>query len=375
MPDPAQISAERVGADLCVALRGAWKVQSGRPDPAPALAALDQQRGGALLFDTAQLGDWDSTLLVTLLRLEKRCEERGIAFRADSLPENIAGLIDLAQAVPEQPTRRVEAAPAGPLAFLGRFGLEGWAGGRDFVEIVGESVLSIGRVIGRRGAFNWRDFWMTLHETSVGALPIVGLISFLTGLILAFVGSVQLEKFGATLYVANLVALGTVREMAPLMTAIIMAGRTGAAFAAQIGSMKVNEEIDALQTLAISPQDFLVTPRLLALFIMMPLLCLYSDLIGMVGGASVALGLMDISWAQYLTQTHKAMELLDVATGLIKSVAFGGIVALAGCLRGLQCGTNAAAVGVAATSAVVTGITLIVASDAVFDVLFNLLKI
>ncbi len=375
MPSPAQISAEPAGADLRVSLCGDWKLQHPWPDLAPPLSALDRQNGGALLFDATGLGDWDSTLIVLLSRLEKRCQARHVIFRCDTLPEDIGDLINLSQSVPEKPTGPREDAPAGPLARLGQFGLSLWTGSVDFAEIVGESVLSLGRVIRGKGAFNWRDFWITLHETSVGALPIVGLISFLTGLILAFVGALQLEKFGATIYVANLVALGMVREMGALMTAIIMAGRTGAAFAAQIGSMKVNEEIDALKTLAISPQDFLITPRLLALFIMMPLLCLYSDLIGMMGGAAVGLGLMDLSWAQYLTQTHKAMELADVLTGLIKGVAFGGIVALAGCLRGMQCGTNAAAVGVAATSAVVTGITLIVASDAVFDILFNILKI
>ena len=214
-----------------------------------------------------------------------------------------------------------------------------------------------------------------MQESSIGALPIVGLISFLTGLILAFVGSTQLQKFGASIYVANLVGLGMAREMGALMTAIIMAGRTGAAFAAQLGSMKVSEEIDALRTLAIDPQDFLVTPRLLALFAMMPLLCLYADLIGIIGGSAVALGLMKLSWAQYLVQTRSAMALMDIGTGLFKSVAFGGIVALTGCLRGIQCGSNASAVGLAATSAVVSGITLIVAADALFDIVFNILKI
>lgn len=372
---PAAITAAHAGADLLVGLAGDWKVQGARADASAALAALEAQAGGALRFETAGLGDWDSTLLVFLLRLEQRCAARKIDFRCETLPASIAGLIALSRAVPEKQTGRLDAAPASPVARLGTGALGGWTGAAEVAGIVGASVLSLGRVLRGQGAFNWRDFRVTLYESSVGALPIVGLISFLTGLILAFVGSMQLAKFGATIYVANLVALGMVREMGALMTAIIMAGRTGAAFAAQIGSMKVNEEIDALNTLAISPQDFLITPRLLALFIMMPLLCLYADLIGMAGGASVALGLMNLSWAQYLTQTHKAMDLIDVGTGLFKSVVFGGIVALAGCLRGMQCGTNAAAVGVAATSAVVTGITLIVASDAVFDVLFNLLKI
>jgi phospholipid/cholesterol/gamma-HCH transport system permease protein len=214
-----------------------------------------------------------------------------------------------------------------------------------------------------------------MQECSAQALPIVSLISFLTGLILAFVGAIQLRQFGAGIYVANLVGVGMTQEMGALMTGIIMAGRTGAAFAAQIGSMKVSEEIDALITLAISPTDFLVSPRVLALCIMMPLLALYSDLIGMAGGALVAMSFLNISLQQYWVQTLGAIQLTDIIIGLVKSAVFGVIVAMAGCQRGIECGRDAAAVGNAATSAVVLSITWIVASDAVLDVLQQVLNL
>jgi phospholipid/cholesterol/gamma-HCH transport system permease protein len=218
-------------------------------------------------------------------------------------------------------------------------------------------------------------FWLTMQECGAQALPIVGMISFLTGLIFAFVGAIQLRQFGAGIYVANLVAVAMAREMGAIMTGIIMAGRTGAAFAAQIGSMKVSEEIDALRTLAISPMDFLVSPRLLALCFMMPLLVLYSDLVGILGGAFVGLIFLGITWTQYWNQTVGSMGLPDIATGLVKGAIFGVIVAMAGCQRGMKCGNDAAAVGNAATSAVVLGITWIVASDAIIDLIQEVLNV
>jgi phospholipid/cholesterol/gamma-HCH transport system permease protein len=371
----AQLEDTAEGNNLRIKIGGEWKLQGQRPDPAPIFAAIKNQKAGSLVFDAAELGDWDSSLLVFLLDCEEHAIVNRLVFHKETLPENIQSLMALSQAVPEKQTGRRDEVPPDLLHRLGKIGLVQGRALQEAVTFLGESILSLGRLSRRQGVFNWRDFWTTMQETSLGALPIVGLISFLTGLILAFVGSTQLAKFGASIYVANLVGLGMAREMGALMTAIIMAGRTGAAFAAQLGSMKVNEEIDALKTLAIDPQDFLVTPRLVALFIMMPLLCLYADLIGTIGGGAVALGLMKLNLAQYIFQTRSAVALLDIGTGLFKSVVFGGVVALTGCLRGMQCGANASAVGNAATSAVVSGITLIVAIDALFDVVFNVLKI
>jgi phospholipid/cholesterol/gamma-HCH transport system permease protein len=214
-----------------------------------------------------------------------------------------------------------------------------------------------------------------MQECGPQALGIVALINFLIGLILAFVGATQLTRFGASIYVADLVGIASVREMACIMTGIIICGRTGAAFAAQLGTMKVNQEIEAFQTFGISPVEFLVLPRMVALILMMPLLCLFADLISIAGGFLISTLMLHITPALYLHRTVAAITLGSFLLGIFKGSYFGVLIALTGCLRGIQCGTNAAAVGQATTSAVVTGITAIIASDGVFAVICNALHI
>jgi phospholipid/cholesterol/gamma-HCH transport system permease protein len=216
-----------------------------------------------------------------------------------------------------------------------------------------------------------------LHVSAAGAeaLPIVTLVSVIVGLILAFVGAVQLRLFGADLYVANLVGIAMVREMGAMVVGIVLAGRTGAAFAAQLGTMKVTEESDALTTFGISTMDFLVMPRIVALFVMTPFLCLYAIMLGILGGALVGLGMLDVSPRLYFDQTVQAIELVDLWGGLFRGAVYGALIAITGCMRGMQCGTNAAAVGAATTSAVVTAIVAIVVADGVMAVLFNILGI
>jgi phospholipid/cholesterol/gamma-HCH transport system permease protein len=192
-------------------------------------------------------------------------------------------------------------------------------------------------------------------------------------LILAYVGSITLRQYGGLVFIANLVGLAMVREMGALMTGVIMSGRTGAAFAAQLGTMKVSEEIAALQTLGLSPVEFLVLPRMIALFLMFPLLTLYADFIGICGGLVVALS-MELSYNQFVNQLMSAVDLTNFSVGLIKSFFFGLIVAATGCLRGMQCGNSSAAVGQAATRAVVSGITVMIITDAIFAVIFNTLN-
>jgi phospholipid/cholesterol/gamma-HCH transport system permease protein len=323
----------------------------------------------------SKVSAWDTSLLVVVARVQALCAGRKAQFLRESLPPNVESLIELSEAVPERQTGRADKKPHSFLWIIGTNTITLFQGFGVAVEFVGDVVLSIGRLFRGKAAFDWRLFWLTMQECSAQALPIVGMISFLTGLIFGFVGAVELRQFGAGIYVANLVAIGMAREMGAIMTGIIMAGRTGAAFAAQIGSMKVSEEIDALRTLAISPMDFLVSPRLIALSLMMPLLVLYSDIVGILGGAVVGLEFLGLSWTQYWNQTVGSMGLTDIGTGLVKSAVFGVIVAVAGCERGMKCGNNAAAVGNAATSAVVLGITCIVAADAVIDVLQEMLNI
>jgi phospholipid/cholesterol/gamma-HCH transport system permease protein len=361
---------------LVLVLSGRWILGERNATPTD----VEQHLTGAseirrIGFDTAAMAEWDSGLLTFLFTLTRICERAGVGLDDSGLPLGVRRLLKLAAAVPETEGARRGAAPAPLLSRVGRSVVRGWAAGGESVAFVGDVALSLGRFVTRRARFQTADLWLAIQQCGAQALPIVSLISVLVGLILAFVGSVQLQQFGAQIFVANLVGIGMAREMGAMMAAIIMAGRTGAAFAAQLGTMQVNEEIDALQTLGIPPIDFLVLPRMIALMLMMPLLCLYADLLGILGGAVVGIGMLDISVAAYLNQTQHAVKVTDFAVGIAKSSVFGVLIAYAGCLRGIQCGRSASAVGAAATSAVVTAIVLIVVADGLFAVLTNLLGI
>jgi phospholipid/cholesterol/gamma-HCH transport system permease protein len=301
-------------------------------------------------------------------------EARRLAIEADrsGLPEGVRRLLALAEAVPEKQTGR-DRGRASWLARLGGAAVGAVDAARTGVTFLGESMLALLALLARRARFRTSDLLLIVQECGPRALGIVSLISFLVGLILAFVGAVQLEQFGASIYVANLVAIAMTREIGCIMTAIVMAGRTGAAFAAQLGTMNTNQEIDALATMGISPMEFLVLPRMLALILMMPLLTVYADLVGILGGAVVGIGMLSLSPTQYYQQTSGAVHVTDFLIGVAKSSVFGVLVALAGCLRGMQSGRSAAAVGLAATSAVVTSIVLIIVLDGFFAVVLNVI--
>jgi phospholipid/cholesterol/gamma-HCH transport system permease protein len=243
------------------------------------------------------------------------------------------------------------------------------------LRFLGENIVALGKLLRGRAQFRWSDALLVMQQCGPEAVGIVAMINFLVGLILAFVGAIQLQRFGATIYVADLVGIATVREMGCIMTGIILCGRTGAAFAAQLGTMKLNEEISALQTFGISPIEFLVLPRMIALIVMMPFLCIFADVISILGGFSVSLGILDISPTVYLNRTIEAIEFKSFLLGIVKGSFFGFLVAYTGCLRGIQSGYNAAAVGEAATRAVVTGISAIIASDGIFAVMCHALNI
>ena len=243
------------------------------------------------------------------------------------------------------------------------------------LEFIGASSVAFVKLLRGKARFRSTDMFLTIEACGGQALPIVSLISFLVGLILAFIGAIQLQLFGAEIYVADLVGIAMVRLMGAIMTGIVMAGRTGGAFAAQIGTMQVNQEISALKTMGISPMEFLVLPRMLALTLMMPLLCLYANVMGILGGMVVGVGLLDIGFIQYYNKTAGAVRLWDLGIGIFSGLVFGVIVALAGCMRGMECGRSASAVGDAATSAVVTAIVGIIVSTAVITVICNMLGI
>jgi phospholipid/cholesterol/gamma-HCH transport system permease protein len=359
---------------LVVRFSGPWLLRGVRPDVEGLERELDPARVRRVAFDASGLAGWDSALVAFLGRILATCRERGIAAEPAGLPEGVRRLLALAEAMPER-AAAPGAAPPRRLARLGLAALRAAEQASAPVAFLGETTLGLGRLATFRARFPVRDFWVYVQQCGAQALPIVTLIGFLVGLILAFMGAVQLLRFGATIYVADLVTLAMLREMGAVMTAVVMAGRTGSAFAAQLGTMKVTEEIDALRTLGIPPVEYLVLPRVLALVIMMPLLCLYADFWGIVGGVVVGTGMLDLTLTQYLNETFEAATLTDVVLGVVKSVVFGALIAVASGYQGMRTGEGASAVGDSATAAVVNGIVLIIVTDGAFAVLCNVLGI
>lgn len=323
-------------------------------------------------FRTGDLGCFDSMLPAWLLRMLRESGEEEPSL--DGLPADLRGLMELALKVPERSEAKSQNDKPHGLQLLGKHSKAAWQSVESVLEFTGDTVRSTGRFFVGKARFRSSDFWLTVQECGIGALPIVALISFLIGMILAFVGNVQLADFGASLYVADLVGIAMVREMGVMMTAIIMSGRTGAAFAAHIGSMNANQEIDALKTFGFNPFDFLVLPRIFALVLMMPILTVYSNTIGILGGMLVA-GAAGIPpslfWAELLT----AVDLTQASLGVFKSVFFGIAIAISGCLQGMNSGGSSAAVGQATTKAVVASITAIIVLDSAFAVIFTILEI
>ena len=328
-----------------------------------------------VMFDTGRVTRWDTSLLIFLKAIADHCASAGVDINKDGLPPGAERLLTLAAAVPEKEDAKKGDRNNQLLARIGEDVILVEKSLSETLAFIGEAFVALLRFFVGKARFRRSDLSLLIQDCGARALPIVSLISLLVGLILAFVGAIQLRLFGAQIYVADLVGLGMAREMGAMMTAVIMAGRTGAAFAAQLGTMQVNEEIDAFKTLGISPMEFLVLPRMIALVLMLPLLCLYADLMGILGGALVGISMLDLSLAEYYYETKNAVRLIDFVAGLIKSGVFGVLVALAGCYRGVQCGRSASAVGEATTSAVVTAIVLIVVSDALLTVIYDILGI
>ena len=327
-----------------------------------------------ITFDTQELTKWDSALLTFLIKIIDQGSGNQIITDREGLPKGVRRLLELASAVPEKKTHR-EKVREPFLSRIGTSAINFKLSVDEMLAFIGDVFLAFIKLLRGKARFRRSDLSLIIQDCGAQALPIVSLISFLVGLILAFVGAIQLKMFGAQIYVADLVGIAMVREMGAMMTGIIMAGRTGAAFAAQLGTMQVNEEIDALTTMGISPMEFLVLPRMLALVLMMPLLCLYADLVGILGGVVVGIGMLDLSFTQYFHQTQAALDLTNFALGIFKATFYGILIALFGCLRGMQCGRSASAVGIATTSAVVTAIVAIIVSDGIFAVICDVLSI
>jgi len=310
---------------ITVALGGEWLLGNDLPGPDSILDRLrNTPKPDHIKFDTANLGTWDTGLITAIINITRSAQVNGVAVDETGLPEGARKLIALAFAVKEREGARRQMQSAPFLATVGEASTEMWRSFAELVTFVGETVQSLGRLMRGKAGYMKSD----------------------------------------------LVAVAMIREMAPIMTAIIMAGRTGAAYAAQLGTMKVNEEIDALTTLGIDPIDFLVLPRLIALIIMMPLLTMCGNLMGILGGMTVGLIMLDVSFIQYTVQTIDSVGLNSLLGGLFKCIVYGSLVAIAGCQQGMVCGNSAMAVGQATTKAVVMSIVLIVVAACILTVIY-----
>lgn len=361
---------------LVVRLAGDWHMRHGLPKAAAVEKQLDTApKPTRLTFEASNLGEWDSGLLTFLIGVSEVCHKRKLPADWSPLPVGVRSLIELAEAVPEKSGARAEVTHSSLLAELGQATINYAHGLNDFLRFFGEVAIAYKNLALGKARFRRIDLMIVIQDCGVDALGIVALVSFLVGTILAFMGAVQLQQFGAQIFVADLVGIAMTRDMGGMMTAIVMAGRTGAAFAAQLGSMKVNQEVDALTTMGISPLEFLVLPRVTALFLMIPLLCVFADCMGILGGAFVSSLMLDIHLRLYLSHTKEAVTLTMIFGGIFKSAVYGVIIAVAGCLRGFQCGDSASAVGDAATEAVVTGIVYVIVACGIFAFVFNALGI
>jgi phospholipid/cholesterol/gamma-HCH transport system permease protein len=361
---------------LVVRLAGNWHMRHGLPKAVTVEKQLDTApKPSRLTFEASDLGEWDSGLLTFLLGVSEVCHKRKLPADWSPLPDGVRSLVQLAEAVPEKSGARAEVTHSSFLAELGQATIAYAHGLNEFLRFFGEVAIAYKNLALGKARFRRADLMVVIQDCGVNALGIVSLVSFLFGTILAFMGAVQLQQFGASIFVADLVGIAMTRDMGAIMAAVIMAGRTGAAFAAQLGSMKVTQEIDALTTMGISPLEFLVLPRVTALFLMIPLLCVFADCMGILGGAFVSSLMLHISLTTYLRETKGAITLTMIFGGIFKSAVYAVIIAVAGCLRGFQCGDSSSAVGDAATEAVVTSIVYVIVACGIFAFVFNVLGI
>jgi len=327
-----------------------------------------------LTTDGSALGAWDSMLMAFLLQCHDYCLSRDITFETRSMPQGVDKLLAVATAVkahdPPVQDSSTWLASLSPRRVLRTM----WEDIQESLAFTGEVSVALARLAKGKANTRFTDFLGFCYQAGPDAFAIISLTSVLVGMILGYLGAVQLQQFGAEIYVADLVVIGMLREMGVLMTAVVMAGRTGAAYAAQLGTMQTNEEIDAITTMGISPVEFLVLPRMLALILIMPLLTIYADLLGIVGGGIVAGG-MGISPVQYITQGQTALSISYIFVGLMKALVFAILIAIAGCRAGMNSGRSSAAVGKAATNAVVTAIIYLIVADAAINIVFQHLGI
>ncbi|MBR4220020.1 MAG: ABC transporter permease [Victivallales bacterium] len=358
------------GQDGCavIVLSGDWLSPSKLPD-----RILDGKYG-EVRVEGGGVQEWNTALAVFLFKLSKECKECSAKLEMKGIPEGASRLVALSMAAPPKDLRKSHRSPL----FIVRLG----ENAKEFydtcmvgVQFFGELLLSFWHLLRGKARMRWEDVWNEIIKAGPKALFIVCLIGFLMGLILAFIGSIPLKWFRAEVYVASLIGIGMLRLMAVVMTGTVMAGRTGAAYAAELGTMQVNEEIDALESMGISPMEYLVLPRVIALTLMMPFLCLFADIIGVLGGMVVGVFYMGLSSLEYWQQMSDTTRVNDLLVGLFTSLVFAVLIALCGCIRGIRCGRSSDSVGQATTAAMVSSLVCLVIATAIITVITVNLKI
>ena len=376
METSPQVTASLTNACLHITIGGHWDMN--HPWPQDAHAVLDElnrpQLRKVILADT-DLAAWDSSLLIFLVQIITAAKAKNLPVQ-QHLPSGVERMLKLAFAVPPREGSR-HGKPE-KLNFIAQTGKQVLALLPDMsamLNFLGACVMAVGKFCSGRANMRSQDLFAAMHQCGGQALPIISLTSMLFGLILAFVGAVQLTQFGAQIYVAGLVGIGMLRVMGAVMVGVVMAGRVGAAYAALIGTMQVNEEVDALSTLGISPIEFLVLPRIIALTLMIPLLTLYADIMGVLGGFLVGITMLQLNPMEYINATIKMVPFIHILIGLAYGIVFGIIIAVTGCYQGMRCGRSAQAVGQATTAAVVQAIVGIIVATAIITVICNVLGV
>jgi phospholipid/cholesterol/gamma-HCH transport system permease protein len=352
------------GQGWVLGIGGEWRGHGAALPAAP--GALVQ---GEVRFDTTALGSWDVALATSLWQRLSALTRPPVTIDLQGLPEGLREILSMA--LTETPAATAPRDEPDRIARVGASTQAWWDDGRRSLTFVGEVLLSVGRLMRGKSGMRWSDLAWQVEQTGPRSLPIVALVSFLVGLIVAYMGAAQLQRFGAQNFIADLVTVGVVREVAALLVGIVLAGRVGAAFAAQIGSMRANEEVDALTTLGVNPVDFLVLPRVLALLIVGPMLTAFAAVVGMGVGWLVAVGLYGVTPLEYVYASAQALTLPHVLIGLLKGTVYAVLVALSGCLQGMSAGRSAQAVGDATTAAVVQAIVWMVVAASVLTVVFQ----
>jgi phospholipid/cholesterol/gamma-HCH transport system permease protein len=327
-----------------------------------------------LTIDCTALSALDTSGAWLLLRTVRKLDARGQKAALTGLRPEFSALLQLIESCATRP----EAAPIAKLNWLARIGMHTWQGLfglSGMLSFIGETSIILLRSFLQPRRIRWRPILRNIQTAGFEALPIVGLLSFLMGFVISYQGADQLERFGANIFIADLVGLSMLRELSPLLTAIIVAGRSGSAYAAQIGTMKVTEEIDALRTIGVGPTELLVLPKLIALVIALPLLTVYADITGVLGGMIMARSKLDVSFDVFLNRFGDAVSLSSFLTGIGKAPVFAAIIALVGCHQGFRVTGSADSVGRQTTVSVVQAIFLVILTDALFSIAFNWLKL